>query len=426
MNLKKFKITKLFGHINETLEFNTDSSILFIAGKNGSGKTTILKTIDAIARKNWHYLLKVNFQTVNLVFTNGKKINVKKKNSKTGYNLEFTTGTRNNSKVKKQEVSLFDSHNVDELIEELLNNNTIWQLDCGHYADDEDDHMVDSVILKKYGKLKISIPGAINELLNKWNTVYISSDRQISNRPQKGSKKKIRVFEVEMIQDSLQEKLNKIQSKVRENLDKKNVSLVKKLYEKGLDTFEEIDENNFEELMDDFIKKKETLEKCGLSIGNLSNSDEHEKSPEERKLVAFILKETLEAYEPYNELLFSIKLFDSIVNSALSNKKVIIELPDGLNVKIKKGRKIENFSPLILSSGEQQVVILAHSLLFDSPENTMVLIDEPELSMDVDWQTKIYGWLKKISKERNLKILLSTHSPLIVMGKDDSIISLSK
>ncbi len=56
----------------------------------------------------------------------------------------------------------------------------------------------------------------------------------------------------------------------------------------------------------------------------------------------------------------------------------------------------------------------------------MVLIDEPELSMDVDWQTKIYGWLKKISKERNLKMLLSTHSPLIVMGKDDSIISLSK
>jgi len=426
MELTKFKIDELFGHIDEDLTFNTNSSILFIAGKNGSGKTTILKTIDAIAKKNWHYLLKTNFKEVSLEFSDEQKIKVTKKKTGDGFDLNFSSEKKTNPKVKVEEVELYDSHNVNDLVEELLKSNTIWQLDCGHYADEENNHMTETKILKKYGKLKIKIPKYINNLLTDWNTVFISADRQISNTLLRKKEKRIKVYEVENIVNNLKESLNKVQTKVRENLDNKNVNLVKKLYEDGLKSFDDISQVQFDELMKDFIEKKQTLQKSGLSVGNLSTDDVQKKSDIEQKLVAHIIRETLDAYEPYEKLLFSMKLFDSIVNSAISKKTVAIELPNGLDVQIKKDGEVEKFSPLILSSGEQQVVILAYKLLFEAKENDLVLIDEPELSMDVDWQTRIYGWLKKISKERHLKMLLSTHSPLIVMGKDDSIISLSK
>jgi len=426
MTLKEFSIKNLFGFITESLKFSEDASIAFIAGKNGSGKTTILKTIDAIANKKWHFLLKVNFQEIVLRFFEGQSITIHKKKSGDSFKLIFSTGEKSNSKEKTTSLDLYDSHNVDSLIEDLINSNTITQLNCGHWADEDDSHMVESTILNKYGKLKISLPTKVDNVLNNWETIYVGADRQISDKRLNGNRKKVKVYEVENITQTLKDKLIEVQSRVRENLDEINVELVKKIYEDNLSSFKEIEDVEFISLMDVFIAKKNSLERTGLSVGNIKPNLNGNRGGTEKKLVAYIIEKTLEAYKPYESLLFAIDLFDNIVNSALSNKKVIIELPEGLNVKIQKGKKTENFSPLILSSGEQQVIILAYSVLFTALEDSLVLIDEPELSMDVDWQTKIYGWLKKIAENRKLKMILSTHSPLIVMGKDDSIMSLSK
>jgi len=78
-----------------------------------------------------------------------------------------------------------------------------------------------------------------------------------------------------------------------------------------------------------------------------------------------------------------------------------------------------------LSTGEKQIVFRAGFLLRDlaALQNSVVLIDEPELSLHPDWQTRIVGFYKHLltDGEGNCpQIIIATHSPFIVHGAGNS------
>lgn len=65
-NIKKIKIHKLFGLYNAEIDLSK-RCIIFI-GENGSGKTTILKILDCISRKDDIELMKYNFDKIEIIF----------------------------------------------------------------------------------------------------------------------------------------------------------------------------------------------------------------------------------------------------------------------------------------------------------------------------------------------------------------------
>ncbi len=78
-----------------------------------------------------------------------------------------------------------------------------------------------------------------------------------------------------------------------------------------------------------------------------------------------------------------------------------------------------------LSTGEKQIVFRAGFLLRDlaALQNSVVLIDEPELSLHPDWQARIVGFYKHLltDGEGNCpQIIIATHSPFIVHGAGNS------
>lgn len=77
-----------------------------------------------------------------------------------------------------------------------------------------------------------------------------------------------------------------------------------------------------------------------------------------------------------------------------------------------------------LSSGEQQLIVLFGTMLFDAPENSLVLIDEPELSLHVNWQRQFLKYVEKIIAQNPIDVLIATHSPQIVHDRRDLTISL--
>ena len=77
-----------------------------------------------------------------------------------------------------------------------------------------------------------------------------------------------------------------------------------------------------------------------------------------------------------------------------------------------------------LSSGEQQELVLHYDLLFRVPSNTIVLIDEPELSLHVAWQKKFLPELLEIVQLSNFDALVATHSPFVVGERTDLMIGL--
>ena len=66
-----------------------------------------------------------------------------------------------------------------------------------------------------------------------------------------------------------------------------------------------------------------------------------------------------------------------------------------------------------LSSGEKQMLIQVFELLFRAQSGTLVMIDEPELSLHMMWQMNYLKNLSEIAQLRGLQCIVATHSPQI-------------
>ena len=63
-------------------------------------------------------------------------------------------------------------------------------------------------------------------------------------------------------------------------------------------------------------------------------------------------------------------------------------------------------------------------LLFRVQPNTVVLIDEPELSLHVGWQKRFLPDLVEIVQLSGFDAVVATHSPFIVGDRDDLLVPL--
>jgi ABC-type Mn2+/Zn2+ transport system ATPase subunit len=67
-----------------------------------------------------------------------------------------------------------------------------------------------------------------------------------------------------------------------------------------------------------------------------------------------------------------------------------------------------------LSSGEQQMLTLALKLVAYANSKTVILVDEPEISLHVSWQRAIPALLETVGSRLGCSIVVATHSPVII------------
>lgn len=79
-----------------------------------------------------------------------------------------------------------------------------------------------------------------------------------------------------------------------------------------------------------------------------------------------------------------------------------------------------------LSSGEQHLIVLIGRLVFETSNDSLVLIDEPEISFHPEWQEKFIEILNEIKKMNGFDVILATHSPILI-GEDywDNVVELA-
>ena len=124
----------------------------------------------------------------------------------------------------------------------------------------------------------------------------------------------------------------------------------------------------------------------------------------------------------FDDLYGKLSIFlDILNNKRFSYKKVSINEKTGFTFKNVKGKELTVND---LSSGEQHELVMLYDLLFNVPDNTLVLIDEPEISLHIKWQKELLHDLEEINKVRHFDILLATHSPSIINGNWDLTVSL--
>lgn len=73
----------------------------------------------------------------------------------------------------------------------------------------------------------------------------------------------------------------------------------------------------------------------------------------------------------------------------------------------------ETLTPYQLSSGEKQMLVIMLTVLVENGEHYALLMDEPEISLHIEWQQQLIGLIRKLNP--NAQIILSTHSPALIM-----------
>jgi predicted ATP-binding protein involved in virulence len=84
----------------------------------------------------------------------------------------------------------------------------------------------------------------------------------------------------------------------------------------------------------------------------------------------------------------------------------------------------EPLSPASLSTGEQHEVVLLYELLFRVQRNSLILVDEPEISLHIAWQEQFLRDLRDITQLSDFDVLIATHSPQIISDRWDLAVEL--
>jgi len=106
------------------------------------------------------------------------------------------------------------------------------------------------------------------------------------------------------------------------------------------------------------------------------------------------------------------------INSVFQDLDIFVEfykVDENDNIFFKnKYTDIENILIDKLSSGEKTLLSKVIYFYIKNIKDSIILIDEPELSLHPTWQNKVLKLYENYAKENNCQIIIATHSPHII------------
>lgn len=431
MKVKNIKIRKLFGLFDYNIELNQSGNLTVLTGPNGYGKTTILNIIYNLFNQRFFYFQKLNFELISFYFIDGQHIDITKKKGKDKVEQSIRI-VNNQQRIVSQNIETVDVHigllQTGTPMEAFIYNSEIENklvLELGKYIPVHKisqnivldsrtgkqfslrDFLIENInflplsvihLINKQGSVKIS------ELLNSTNVYLIREERlliQTRNPNQNVSfDRTIEKYAEELKALIAQKQLDAYQ--IAQQLDG---SFPKRLIE----CKEFLSESDFKSRFADLTKKQALLKTFGIAT---TIQDITEYNNETKNVLTVYLEDSEEKVRVYDELLNKIELFVNILNEKMfAFKSIVINGSQGFYFQLSNGQRL-NLTDL--SSGEQQEVVLQYELLFKTNPDTLILIDEPEISLHVMWQKAFIQDLQRIAKMKQISFLVSTHAPQII------------
>ncbi len=113
----------------------------------------------------------------------------------------------------------------------------------------------------------------------------------------------------------------------------------------------------------------------------------------------------------FDDLAARIRVLTDMVNSRFSFKRFAVRRREGFVFTTPHG----DLLPISgLSSGEQHELTMIYHLLFMTAPDTLILIDEPEISLHLEWQQRFLHDLERIVELAKVDVIVATHSADII------------
>ena len=433
----EIRVNELFGFLNHRVALKEDG-VTFIHGPNGCGKTTFLKLIACFFEWDISSLNEINFNSLEIVYDNNKEISVEKS-------------------IKKEEIN---DENIEIPILSFLlkeNGETVENFeyqrnikDIKIHASEIDDYIpflkqvgprkwVDirsaerfsyhEVIERYEHRLPFSStkkrPEWLSSLQEEAKLHFVQTQRLLKvtyeHNRHRGEEQNVSNV-IELYSKEISEKISNLMAESAEVSQSKDRSFPQRLLSLKLDAAlpEEIirknykdTENKIEKLMDSGLIQQEK---------NLSLPGQQFEATE-KKVLSLYLEDINEKLSVFDDLLTRVEIFLNIVSHKLRNKTFKVRQKDGFLIETTQGKKQE-LKPNQLSAGEQHEIVLFYELIFKTSDNSFFLIDEPEISLHIDWQRQFLSDISKIASLGKHSFLVATHSPQIIGNRRDLAVSL--
>ena len=257
---------------------------------------------------------------------------------------------------------------------------------------------------------------------NRLQTEHHRPDEEFRYRPSRRKE-----FSVPAVQKHSQELSTKIQqtltksAELSSSLDRTFPNRVVKIIGKKSDN--RLSEGRLREELANLEEKRTRLKTAGL----LDKDEERVQLPDEtvaestRDVLSVYVQDVKDKLEVFDDDLEKIELFMAILNKRFKYKKLTISKKNGFAFTAFNGTDLELSS---LSSGEQHEIVLLYELLFKVKEDSLILLDEPELSLHIGWQQEFLEDIQDITKLTGFDVLIATHSPDIIHGRWDLTVGL--
>ena len=420
MKIKSLKINKLFNRFNHAIDFKKEN-ITIITAPNGHGKTVCLKILDAIFNQKFRYLSKLEFLSIQLHTENNGILFFEKKNVKES---SFVISLSSNDKIHTYDDNMQQSTDTDRIINRIP---FLHQIGPNLWEDMRDDIQYTTEELFEYEYIARHLPEKLrsphkpewyNDLISDLKVHFIQDQRLINKELLKRNNGSY-INTIEKYAKELSEMIQKCRMKsieISQNLDS---TFPSRLLKKGNEQ-NQVSQDYIIDELNSLQSKRNELSKFNLllSENSIDQITPEDLKIEDLKVFNLYIEDTKEKLEPYNEIYKKINLFNNILNEKhLAYKLIKISSERGFYFETIENEELELTQ---LSSGEQHQVVLLYELIFKTNEHTLILIDEPEISLHVTWQKEFLQDIEKIKEiQKNMVVVIATHSPQIINGRWD-------
>lgn len=448
MQIQEISVYGLFGIFDHVIPLNMAEKITIIHGPNGFGKTVMLRMLNGLFNSRYLVFRSIPFSKFRVEFDNGSSVEVVKTPDKTGkvkkresINIDFyKLSSERQSFILKETKDFQDVDALINILDDIPGLSriapkqwvyipTLEALSLNEVIDRFED------IIPSMSKLREE-PDWLNNLKNDIHIRLIESQRLLNFVPSHSSIEYSGASSMLPTVSAYSDELAKlIQSKLAE-YGTTSQSLDRTFPARVVQQKQSPDLTD-EQLRHQLNKLEDTRSRL-IEVGLLDkdeNSD-FQIQPQDRaidestkNILSVYVDDIEKKLSVFSEIANKIELLRIIVNNKFAysykemnfNKEKGFVFKTGLN---SSSSHTDTLSPTDLSSGEQHELVLFYELLFKVQPNSLVLIDEPELSLHVGWQAQFLKDLQEITKLADLDVLMATHSPDIIQDRWDLTVEL--
>lgn len=440
IRLVRFDVEQLYDEFDYTIPLDVKSHVTAIIAPNGSGKTLCLRLIHALFRNDWLLFERTVFQKASFTFSDGTTITASK--AQMALDLsdddEFTTSlsiqlvdAQGNKHApwephqRKKSPGAFIEQYIphlsrigratwlDRRTNEAYNFNEVLE----HFSAD-----LPPGIKRRFASTP---PESISRFLDKINCTLIETQRLfILNDADEVRYSSAR--EPRKTPYAISRKAATLKSIISNEMNRYaalSQSLDRTFPSRVISTHSQLPQDEIERQLLVLDEKRKELMDVGIldSEQDVSVALPGQKlDPAIATVLSVYIEDNKKKLDSLDHLYERIALFKKLVDARFGRKDVKISKQKGLDVLYgDREVPIER-----LSSGEQHQLVLFFELLFETAKNSLILIDEPEISLHVSWQKKFITDLMSIIELNGFDVVLATHSPQLIGKWSDLVVEL--